>query len=673
MVKVPDYTPNVAQRPAFQQSVTTRASAEDFGAAIGRGMHSVAQGGRMVGSAIQQVQELEDVARAKEADDEFAGWLRERQYGENGFLTLQGKAAVDARSDFENEVAEKRREYSQGLTPGAQSAYGRASQARVNSTLDQSIVHTANQRKKWFTDASTSRINTFQEDALAAFNNPDLVQRNIAAGQAELRQMGQMLGWDIDTLKNEEAEFISGIHKDITLRMSIDDPLAADAYRQEFQEHLTGPHQMQLDNTLSQVVKENFAIREADKIMSEVRSGAGGAAQGLDDAFHANLTAMFEDAPEGMRGNLGVMASNDDKVEIAFNGNPLDDAPKEVQEWVRASASNYGLSLPITQEPWASGNTGVVAAGDTGLAARTLMPSYQQIEVGLSAIADPVIRELTRKRLFAQIETQNKAVAEAAKAAKTDLWKHIEQGLTPDQVPQDVRVAAGLSAVKSAWGFVEDVAKRGKPIDDETLVYDMRRYAAQNPIEFSNIDLNEYRGRVSPGTFKELTSLQTNAMTNDRKAREEGLALTSAFSQSTDALAAVGISTTGLKGSNREDATKRIASFQNVLAAQMSEFKASNDGRNPDQLEIQAMVNRLLLPVVVSEPGWFGSTKETGGKFLFEAGSIGDNQKIDVDVQYAEIPTDMRRSIVSVLESELQRKPSEAEVTTRYEAFVLGE
>jgi hypothetical protein len=237
-----------------------------------------------------------------------------------------------------------------------------------------------------------------------------------------------------------------------------------------------------------------------------------------------------------------------------------------------------------------------------------------------------------------------------------------------------------MAAVSSAWSYVEARTKRGDVENDDVLLYDMRRYAATNPTEFAGIDLNEYRDRLSKEALKELTGVQTAALTDKRKAREDGLNLTTAFSQAGTQLEAVGITTTGKDGKAREDAAKRIAQFQNALAMQMEEFKRSQDGRAPTQMDIQSMVNRLLLPVVVQQEKsiWnptktpWTSTFDAPG-FLFETGLRPDGSSVDVAVQYEDIPIDMRRGISLDLERDLGRKPSEAEIVQRYEEFALGQ
>lgn len=749
MAIVPRYQPGqVNERPIFQQRLGVRASAEDMGAGVARGLGAVSQGIGQVADVMVAVNDLEDTARAKEADNQFAAWVRERQYGENGYLTLEGRAAVDARQSFEKEVAAKRQEFGAGLNAGAATKYTRASEARVNSVLDQSIVHAANQRKAWFKEASTSRIDTFAEDALAGYQNPALVKKNIAAGQAELRQMAQLQGWDADTLKNREAEYVSGVHKNIALRIAQSDPLAADKYRKENNEALTGPHQYELEGALGGAVKEAEAVRITEEILMGGRSSGGAsggptigmtgptraravltqrsvggatrsdAIDGLDASFATNLAAMMEDAPPGVREGLGLTSAyrsperqaelwaealrkygspeaarkwvappgnsyhnKGQAVDLAWNGGAFVNAPKEVRDWVHANASKYGMYFPMGHEPWhiepmgTRGGEGTVAPRNGSVAPRAMMPGAGDIEAKLAGIPDPQVRDLVRRRLNAQMEAQNKAASAAESAAKAELWRVIEAGGTPDQVPQDIRVAAGMSAVSSAWGYIEDVAARGKPKDDDVLVYDMRRFAAENPDQFSQIDLNDYRTRLSPETFKEMTGLQTSALSADRKTREEGLALTTAFSQATGALEALGITTTGKQGAEREEAARRVAQFNNMLAAQMAEFKTANNGRNPNQVEIQSMVNRMLLPVVIEEPGALFGTNKSDPLPMFEVGRLGDvggGRTASIAVDYAKIPPAERIEIEIALEAQFGRKPSEDEVEGAYAAYLTA-
>jgi len=738
MVKVPEYQPSVELRPEFRQDVDVRATPESFGADIGRGLEALGKGMDTASDALVRVQHLEDVTRAKDADNRYADWLRNRQFGEGGFMTLEGRAAVDGRADFEKEAAEKRREMGQGLTPGAARAYDTASGSRLQSTLQQSIVHTAQARKQWIGDASAARMQSFGDDALVNFQNPQAVTKNIAAGIAELRQNGELHGWDADTLGQKEKEFVSGVHKNITLQMAQTDPIAAEKYMADKSDFISGADRYSLEHALKVPLKEAQSQRAASDFIAGRQSGAGGSSFDMIRRFEGFKTAPYWDVNHWRLGfGSDTVTKEDGSVVEVKPGMTVTetDAARDLQrrivvqqgkiiaavgqdKWDALSAPakaavtsvgyNYGTLPQSVSDAIRTGGPGEIAASirllqdhnegvnkkrrnaeadavlgiDMAAAGRDTQSFFTDMESYLSGIKDPQVQELTR--INSLLETQHKAQQANEQQAKAQLWSYIDQGKTPDQVPMDVRQAAGMAAVSSAWSYMETVRK-GRDIEsDPEMLYGMRRAAAQDPEFFSRIDLNDYREKLSRADIKELTGLQTSALSDQRKAREDGLNLTSAFSQAEQQLAAVGISTTGKKGSQLDEANKRIAQFNNALSAQMDEFKRSNANKAPTQADIQSMINRLLLPVVIKTPGtFFGSNTWTppgagGGlfgspkTFAFDAAARPDNSTVDVQVKYSDIPIDLRRGIAVDLERELGRKPSEVEVTKRYQDFVLN-
>jgi hypothetical protein len=751
MVKVPEYEQSMALRPAYRQDVEVRATPEAFGADAGRGLVGLAKGVEHVADAMAAVRDIEDAARTKDALAGYSKWKRDRLYGENGFMTKEGRNAVDGYSGFEQEAEDKRKQFGQGLTPGAARMYENASKAELNSALNSSIQHTASQRKAWVNQASASRVSTFADDALTNYNKPDQVAKYIAAGQAEMRQMASLHGWDAATLAAKEGDFISGVHKNIALRLAQSDPLAAERYVKSNTGQLSGQHQYDLQNSLASEVAIAKSKQEADAILSGARrqgsgrasagdvsapplatgrgagrtmeaSGptqarafligkAGGAAakvDGLNESFATNVAALFQDAPPGIREGLQVgsgfrsierqreLWENSDKsgkwvaapgrsfhnsgeaIDIHYNGQRLDKAPPEVRQWVNDNARKYNLYFPMGHEPWhiepvgtrGGKDSGVVAARSNVVSPRAAAPSYADIEDRLAGIKDEKVRDLARKRVYAEINVQTKAAEQQEKLAKAELWSYIDKGMTPDQVPMEIRQDAGMAAVSASWGYLNTVASGREKRTDETLAYDMRRYAASKPDEFAQIDLNDYRDRLSKETIKEFTGLQTTALTDQRKAREEGLSLTNAFTQANQQLEAVGITATGKKGEAAQRENAKIAAFQNALAAELDTFKKSNEGRTPTPIETRSMINKLLLPIVVKTPGMIWDTNEN--KRIFEAVTRSDGSTISPVKKISEIPENLRSGIAIDLARELGRKPSEIEIMARYRDIVSG-
>lgn len=569
MVVVPNYTRNVADRPAFQQQITARATPDDFGAAIGRGMQGLAQGGQQVADAFQQIAELEDVTAAKEADNALAEWSREAMYGDGGFMTLEGRSAVDARAEFEKTWEEKRREIGSGLRPGAARHYGDASQARRQSVLQSTAVHSANARKTWVKEASAARVDTFGEDALANFGDPVKVDFNIAAAQAELRQQAELEGWDADTLRNRETEFISGVHHDIAMRMLINDPLAAQKYADEHTTELTGPHQFDLEKALEVPVMTETAKQEAARITEAINSGAD---------------TNFED--------------------------------------------------------------------------------------DLAAIEDDDVRELTRSAITGAFEAQAKAEKAQKDAMTEQAYKLIEtQGMNPFELPPEITTEIGREGMKELMDWWNK-RQTGEAIrTNDRLMYELQDTYARDPAGFSSVDLMPYRSQLSDEDWAKVTGWRQTALTDQRKAGEEGGLIGSVMEQAKPSFEAVGLI---LAGDSRQANAEKIATFNVQLAKELEVFARDNGGKVPTYEERQHIIDTLMLPVAVQKKGdwWMGGADH----YMFEVETMGDGTRFEVRVNYQDIPYDLRLQLQSDMTIELGTKPSEEQVVTRYEElFVAGQ
>ena len=785
MPVVPQYQPGqVQQRGIFQQGLTTRASADDMGAAIGRGVQGLGQGLGQVADAMAQIKKLEDDARAKEADNEFAAWLRERQYGEGGFLTMEGRNAVEGRERFEAEIAERRRQFGEGLTPGAQQAFNRASTARLNSALDQSIVHTANQRKAWFRDASTQRLDTFAEDALAGFQNPETIAKNIAAGQAELRAMGQLQGWDADALAAREREFVSGVHKNVALRMAQENPIAADEYRRSVEGALSGSDRFDLERALSGPVLQARATGIAEEILrgapaesqrAAPETGQGGDMEGAlndagvpdaaDVAAGSRATGIAPYVPGQVRGETAPtpkpngnfdymdaarsmigMNENVDNAVIAdfirsFAGVEIDPAQTAwcaafvngilgfdgIQGTGKLNARSFlNFGNEVKGEPkigdvvvfsrgdpngWqghvgffkgydANGNILVLGGNQSdsvsvasysserllgvrrpsqGAVGERVPPNYSSqglahIEEQLAGIDDPQLRDAARQQIMRSVEAQNRIMRmqreEVQRGAES--WVIANPGQTPDNLPIEMQQALGVSGMNTLWSWTDSVASRGQPSTDDVVLYELQTMYATDPEGFAQTDLFKYRDRLSDADWKTVTGWRQSALTDQRGAAEQGVNLTQAWSQASSALEAVGITTTGLKPKAKAEMAQREAQFNNSLAREMQAFQDQN-GRAPNQVEVQSLINKLLLPTVISQPRRVFPGERTEDSLLFESGGLGEiggGRSVALAVPYERIPASDRVEIEISLENEFGRKPSEKEVEAAYNAYL---
>lgn len=745
MVRVPIYEPSVQLRPAFRQDVDVRATPEAFGSDIGAGLQQLGRGAGQASDAMAQLQEFENATRAKEADNQFAAWARERMYGDGGYMTLAGRNAVDGRKAFEDEAAAKRLEFGEGLQGSAAQHYKDASTARLNQLLQTSIVHSAQERKQWFADASTARLDTFSEDAVAAFDNPAKVDFNIAAGQAEIRQQAQLMGWDADTTANREAEYVSTVRLNTALRMLADDPKRAKTYYETHKGQFTGAHQFKFEEALKvPLTKANVETNVATFFGSPAVPSAGDAAaviRGFEgfrstpywdvNAYRVGFGSDTITKADGTvaRVTPGMVVTEADAARdlqrrlnsefvpgiVRMVGQDKWDAmPAPAKAALASVAYNYG-SLPFTVanavisgdvarvadtiEALGGHNDGVSAGrraseaamvrGLSGVpaSAAAASPGFGDVETFLAGIADPTERDLTRKAIYAQMEAQQKAIKAQHDAYQSQAFNLIEtQNISPFDLPDEITTSIGMegmSALMTYW----DKRQAGTLVTDPVIFHDLQMAYATNPTEFAKRDMFAYKNVLSKEDWRTVTGWQQTALTDERKAREDGLNLSAAFSAASTALDAVGISTVGKEGNDRQRAAEQIARFNAALADQMEAFKRANDGRNPSQADVQAMVNRLLLPVVIKGPPdttsflgnhLFGIPLGGGSQtstFLFDAGAVGDlgnGVTSELDVKYADIPLNERVAIEAHLADGLGRQPSEDQVVAVYEQFLLS-
>lgn len=329
MASVPAYIPNVNERPILQTSLTSRASPDDMGASIGRGLEGLAQGAQQAATVFEDLKQFEDLTVAKERQNLLADFDLDAQYGPNGILTLQGKPAVEGLAKYRADLEAQKRALGLGLTPGAAQAFGQAADARIRSSLAQASAHSAQERRTWMADASTARMTMLAQDAMAAWDKPDRVASSITMGIAELGDLAAIKGWDADTLRSKQHIYSSSVLSGVVEQMALNDPIGAAEYVFNNRAGLTPDDGLALITKLQPMVEE-AAARDAAQIPEnvtrtfsapDVSQGATDArafltdrlvtkgrtedVDGLDGRFANNLATMFKDSPFP---DLGVLS-----------------------------------------------------------------------------------------------------------------------------------------------------------------------------------------------------------------------------------------------------------------------------------------------------------------------------------------------------------------------------
>jgi hypothetical protein len=804
MPTVPTYQDtqqHVALRPEYTEGFTVKADAEAFGSAIGKGMQGLATGMGTLGEAVVQVEQLDNANAAKDADTKFGDWMRGATYGKDGYLTLTGRAAVEGRAGFEKLAEQKRAEFGKGLTPGARRDYDRSTDTRMNTLLDSTIRHQADQRKAWFAETSSNNIKSASEDAVAVYGDPAKVDAAIQKGVTEIAHQGHMRGSSKEKLARESAQFVSDTTKKVVLRMASESPLKAEQYLHDAGGKLLPADRTELQAMLKGPVIDEKANRNAADIIAGLppsyagdagtapspaarQAGQSGTTKGSDQpagnsasktagtgpaASHTGspqpTAAPAPSGPEDFRAVASTMAfpgkAKDDLALAGFVKNAAGPSvDPSLKPWLAALAKGVlgalgsagtivetaalapktfrHFALP-TETPRAGdlvvlgplrngatagnddnnsakkghigffrgydadGNILVFGpnpnqAGQTTLSAhppnqvisfrtsgtvdqKTMnLPNYSPsgltaIEDSLNKIADPGIRAATATKLEAYFVAQKKAID--ASRVRTQEWANnqviADPNFNPMKMPIDVQQAIGPAGMTTLIDYREKVRAYGQPTTDPHTLYDLQMQFANHPAAFAQIDAYQYRAKLSDKDWEKVTGWQQMAATDQRKARLESLDLATAFELARPQLEGLGLLNNNPGTFSSNDTPRRAAQFQTMLIDQMDEFKAIHDGQNPTQSDVQKMINRLLLPIVIGTPshGRGLPASETSG-YLFEANGRADNANFDIIAKYEDIPRDLRMTIEANLMKRNGKKPTQDEIAKEYETFMLN-
>jgi len=755
MVKVPVYEGGVSTRPIHQQGVQARAIEGAFGG--GQGLVALAQGMGHLGKALQEARDLEDMTRAKDAENEFALYMQGAMYGEGGYMYAQGRQAFEGRAGFMEQAEKKRREIAGRLKGGAQKSFNEASTMRMLDVNGVVLRHAGSQQKAWVQETSQARAQLFAQDALNAIGNEDAVNKHIAAGVLEIRAQGELDGLSGEALALKEKAYISSTYGNVVLQMAARDPIAAQAYLKVREDLIDPQTRFDLEQKLEEPVLRAQGKGDANNILlgigveseGDVKNHGGGVtSRALPDVndikYRTDGTADYMDVAGkflGMheRQDGAALAaflkraggvSIDPKVTpwcAAFVNAVLNEAGMEGTGKLNArSFLNFGQATDRPKvgdivvlsrgDPngW-QGHVGffhgfddkgnvLVLGGNQGdkvsiapfkadqvLGFRTVgrmdgatmaLPNYQigglgYIEEQLAKIADPRRREIAR----AEIERQMTARKKAIDAARDEMISFVDSQLETypqmdlNALPLEMRNQIGAKEMQALRETQKKVLETGGVVTDEHVLFDLQMEFADDPLGFADVDLWQYRDKLSRSDWKRVVDWQQKAREDRRKGMKggddgsENLRLAKAMTQAKVQLAAVGIDVA--KVGDRELAKGRIAQFQTALGEELEGFITKNK-RPANEREVDEIINKLLLPMVVEEPGWLYGTNKRKEEFLFELRKRQDSWTVRPKIDYENIPVVDRLKIERDLEDELGREPTREEVYLRWFGFKAG-
>ncbi|MBS1088138.1 transglycosylase SLT domain-containing protein [Gluconobacter wancherniae] len=158
------------------------------------------QAGQMAGQIGDQIEKQNNEAAVNEAMTSFQNHIRNVQYGDpdnpdsKGFLTLQGKSAMDGWQGALQDIDSTRKQIAETLTPEQQRMYGQQSQSMQNSAFNGMASHVAGQREVWVRQSNIARSDQLRDAAVANRSDPAAMQSAIAGQMRIVDQQSQAEG-----------------------------------------------------------------------------------------------------------------------------------------------------------------------------------------------------------------------------------------------------------------------------------------------------------------------------------------------------------------------------------------------------------------------------------------------------------------------------------------------
>lgn len=236
---VTPYQQQVDLRQAVGTQLRPQATPDAFGAEIGRGMQSLAQGGFSVARALAAKEAVKAEADARAAYNKFLEADREITLNpEAGYLNQTGANAVGARKTYEERLEEARQAAARDLSPAAQREFERLSEGRINQRRDQAIVHESAQLRDYTVGQYEASIASALQDAGLTPDDAVASERGLAEAIDGINRLAALQGWSPEERQSKIAAATSQAVSARVVGMAYDDPIRANALLEESRDRL---------------------------------------------------------------------------------------------------------------------------------------------------------------------------------------------------------------------------------------------------------------------------------------------------------------------------------------------------------------------------------------------------------------------------------------------------
>lgn len=295
----------LSSSPTPEQHVT--GTPEELGGGLAQGIGKVGEAGLGAGQDLAQTalrfQEFANAASGDELNSKFINGMVALGHGDNGFYNKQGKDAVDAFPQFQQDLNSMREELATTApNPVVRQQFDQDSRRMYGYQMLDAAQHRDQQQLKWFDSAANGAIQSSYNDAVTNYRDPVKLQAaeaNIIQKQAEIDHRN---GVDPGDTANVQAK-VSTLYKDVITRTFDSDPYAAQNLFYTNSSKMTAADQ----DAVAKMLKGPLKNVEYDGIAHGIVSGAERAPKGDIGSWYQNGIIKTENTKSGVTSSEGAM------------------------------------------------------------------------------------------------------------------------------------------------------------------------------------------------------------------------------------------------------------------------------------------------------------------------------------------------------------------------------
>ena len=285
--------PSAAGTPYAQPE----APAAAFGGNIGGALTQAGQQG------FAEAQRIQGLQNETNANDISTDYYKKLGVLKGQFYSLQGQAAVAAAPKFQDDVIALRNDtLAQAGNPMMRQMLAQDVNKQNAYTLSGVGQFVGQETRKASIQSSASKVDVLADTAVQARNNPQQITDAVNNALGEVKKMGELQGWDADTLSAKSAQTVGSIYSKVIGTLANEDPTQAAAVFTQARDHMDAS--------------------SVEKITQELRPK-------LLNATADKIAGMFTPAPAGTPQTLSV--------------------PEDMKPMIATTAAKYGVPENVAQ------------------------------------------------------------------------------------------------------------------------------------------------------------------------------------------------------------------------------------------------------------------------------------------------------------------------------------